>query len=112
MHSTLRVRHCALPAEFETRRLDHGPYVAEDQDVMTKFPGDCPPTVSVRRFTLIELLIVVALIGILSAIAAPFLIAAKSSANEASAVQSLRTLVSAQSTFSTVCGGGGYATSL
>ena len=63
-------------------------------------------------FTLIELLIVVALIGILSALAAPFLIAARSSANEASAIQSLRTLVSAQSTFSNVCGGGNYSLSL
>lgn len=67
---------------------------------------------SARGFTLIELLIVVALIGILSAMAAPFLIAAKASANEASAVQSLRTLVSAQSTYSNVCGSGGYTTSL
>ncbi len=63
-------------------------------------------------FTLIELMIVVALIGILSALVAPFLIAAKASANEASAIQSLRTLVSAQTTYANVCGGGGYTTSL
>ena len=50
-------------------------------------------------FTLIELLIVVTLIGVLAALAAPFLIAAKPSANEASAVQSLRALCSAQATF-------------
>jgi type IV pilus assembly protein PilA len=79
---------------------------------MTKTSGASTSIDSVRGFTLVELLIVAALIGILSAIAAPFLIAAKSSANEASAVQSLRTLVSAQSTFSTVCGNGGYTTSL
>ena len=63
-------------------------------------------------FTLIELLIVTAIIGILSALAAPFLIAAKASANEASAIQSLRTLVSAQTTYANSCGKGGYTASL
>lgn len=63
-------------------------------------------------FTLIELLIVVMLIGILAALSAPFLIAAKTSANEASAVQSLRTLVSAQSTYASTCGNNAYSLSL
>ena len=63
-------------------------------------------------FTLIELLIVVAIIGILAALTAPFLMAAKASANEASAVSSLRVLNSAQTAFSTACGSGGYSTSL
>jgi type IV pilus assembly protein PilA len=63
-------------------------------------------------FTLIELLIVVAIIGITSAIAVPGLLRARISANEASAVQSLRTLVSAQTTFAATCGNNGYTASL
>lgn len=65
-----------------------------------------------KGFTLIELLIVVGLIGVISAMAMPGLLRARSSANEASAVQSLRTLVSAQTTFATSCGNNGYTTSL
>lgn len=65
-----------------------------------------------KGFTLVELLIVIALIGILSALVAPFLIAARASANQASAVQSLRTLHSAESTFASVCGEGAYTLSL
>ena len=65
-----------------------------------------------QGFTLIELLIVVALIGIIAAMGAPFLIAAKASANEASAIGTARALHSAESTFSTSCGHGAYSTSL
>ena len=63
-------------------------------------------------FTLIELLIVVAIIGIIAAIAAPGLMRARMTANEASAIASLRAVHSAQSTYSSSCGQGGYATSL
>ncbi|MCK6482031.1 MAG: prepilin-type N-terminal cleavage/methylation domain-containing protein [Planctomycetes bacterium] len=47
-------------------------------------------------FTLTELLIVVAIIAVVAAIAVPNLLAAKLSSNEAAAIATLRTLVSAQ----------------
>ncbi|MCU0724316.1 MAG: DUF2950 family protein [Planctomycetes bacterium] len=54
---------------------------------------------SVRGFTLLELMIVIAVIAIIAAIAIPNLLAARLNANEDSAIATLRNLISAQSQF-------------
>lgn len=59
-------------------------------------------------FSLIELLIVVAIIGILASIAIPNLLASRRAANEGSAESSLRTIQSCELTYQATTGHGDY----
>lgn len=52
-----------------------------------------------KGFSLVELLVVVIIIAIIAAIAIPSLLASRRAANEASAISTLRTIHSAQSTY-------------
>ena len=65
-----------------------------------------------RGFTLIDMLFVIALIGLLSAMALPGLTRARNAAQSAAAVGTIRTIGSAQLTFAITCGLGFYAPDL
>lgn len=63
-------------------------------------------------FTLVEVLIVVAIITVVAAIAIPALLSARRSGNHASAIASLRTISSAQGAYSSACANGAFAIDL
>lgn len=64
-----------------------------------------------KGFSLVELLVVVIIIAIIAAIAIPNLLASRRAANESSAINSLRTIHSAQATYFATTGANlGYGT--
>lgn len=65
-----------------------------------------------RGYTLTEMLMVIAMLGIIAAIAAPALFRARQAGNESGAIGSLRSVVSAQYLYASSCGDGYFAPSL
>jgi type IV pilus assembly protein PilA len=73
---------------------------------------DARATRDQQGFTLLELLIVAAVISALAAISVPGLIRARRSSLESAAIASMRSITSAEATYASSCARGGYAQAL
>jgi type IV pilus assembly protein PilA len=80
-------------------------------EVLVTAPPEQPRRLE-KGFSLIELLVVVAIILIIAAIAIPSLVRAKMAANEAGAGESLRTITTGETTYAAACPDVGYSVSL
>ena len=85
--------------------------VSETMPVRRVLPRTDPFGARQAGFTLIELLIVVAIISTIAIFAIPGLLRAHMTANETSAIASLRSTAAAQVAYASGCGAGNYATS-
>jgi type IV pilus assembly protein PilA len=79
--------------------------------------NEAGPSRDVRRgsdegMTLLELLVVVAVILIIAAFATPRLLRARTTANETAAIGALRAISTAEDLYAKACGQGGFAASL
>jgi type IV pilus assembly protein PilA len=88
--------------------LDTGDLLSRSKDI-PKEPQESKMQNRERGFSLVELLIVVAIILIIAAIAIPNLLRARIAANESSAVASMRTINTGQVTYQTAYPTVGYA---
>src|SRR5688572_2157917 len=82
-------------------------------------PGNAVQAIEIRQqsgsssgFTVMELLLVLAIVGTLAAIAVPSLLRARMSVNEVAAVGAIRSIITAQTSYAAGCGAGYFAPTL